>query len=792
MILLVLALLAPVAVSPAPDSLGPARAALQDGMPRAAISKIAAVSPKVFKGREDPGVTLLMADALIEAGRAAEAEKLLRLANLPSTDANFLLAQALAALGRPAEALPLYESVAQKSGDETAAAATIGAARMISLLGRPDDAIKTLTPAFRWTPGPARSLALLDLAEVALNANQPEIAADSIESSAPADPQLRMRRDFLKARSLAATGKNQEAVTLFESITPVDKTMAVAGVIAHASALSALGRASAAENLLENFVESHPNIPGLDRVIASLDELYAKNGTASWSDLKRWADDRNNPARSTLACFYLALFDRRQNATDAAVELFKRFLATAPAGPLARRAAVELATAQLEEGRPNDALAVLPPDGTDPSADFLRGLALSVLAKPDAAASAFRLAARSDTLAESALFNAAVCELQGPAGKKTSASDLRSRFPNSPYLPRLELADALHSAKKREAQAPDRLSRIAAGTDSPSATRAAFALAEWKFLQGDPDAARLDLRQISTTQQPAEKAALEVFLADSGKEESPDAAVDAALRFLRDFPDSKPAADVQMKLGELLFRKGDFGGARVQFEDLARKQAGTPLEEPALFLAAQSSSRLLASGAANDAILLFEEVASLNGSFALRARFEQAVIQNAQGRPNEALAILDRILASQPDPDTRSRALIEKGKTQFLSSAGDPARLPEAIATWKQIAQDPQASPLWKNQALSRMGTAYEKLGDTDSAIAAFYDVIKPDGSGPQEFFWFYKAGFDAARILESAQRWEEAIRVYEMLAAPTGPRSEEARSRINKIRLENFLWEDK
>jgi hypothetical protein len=792
MIPLVLALLAPIAAPPAQDSLVSARAALEDGMPQATISKISAVSPKVFKGREDPALTLLMADALIKAGRAAEAEKLLRLANLPSPDANFLLAQALAALGRHSEALPLYESVAQKSGAVNADAATIGAARMVSLLGRPNEAIKILAPAFEWPPGPARSLALLDLAEVALNARQTELAAESIEASAPTDSLLRMRRDFLKARCLAATGKNREAVALFESVTPVDNTMAVAGVIAHATALRALGRSPDAENLLENFVESHPNIPHLDRVMAALDEVYAKNGAASSSELKRWADDQTNPARSALACFYLALFDRRQNATDTAIDLFQRFLASTPTGSLARRAAVELATAQLEEGRPNDALAVLPPAGSDPSSDFVRGLALSVLADPDAAANAFRLAARSAALAESALFNAAFCELQVPGGKKPSASDLRSRFPTSSYLNRLELADALHCAKNRDAQAPDRLARIAATTDSSSAPRAALALAEWKFIQGNPGAARLDLTRISTTQQPAEKAALEVFLADSGAEESPDAAIDAAIRFLKDFPDSKPAVDVQMKLGELLFRRGDFGGARVQFEDLARKQAGTPIEETALFLAAQASSRLLESGTANDAILLFEEVASLNGTFALRARFEQAVIQNAQGRPNQALAILDRILASQPDPDTRFRALIEKGKTQFLAAAGDPARLREAIASWKLVAQDPQASPLWKNQALSRMGTACEKLGDTDSAIAAFYDVIRPAGSGPEEFFWFYKAGFDAARILESAQRWEEAIRVYQIIAGPVGPRAEEARSRINKIRLENFLWEDK
>jgi tetratricopeptide (TPR) repeat protein len=282
--------------------------------------------------------------------------------------------------------------------------------------------------------------------------------------------------------------------------------------------------------------------------------------------------------------------------------------------------------------------------------------------------------------------------------------------------------------------------------------------------------------------------ALSVFLADDGK--SDDAAIAAASKFLAAHEGAPAEPEVMMKLGELLYRKGDFAGARVQLESLAKKFPGTPLEFPALFLAAQSASRLQTPSALNDAMLLFEEVASSGSPLALRSRFEQAVLQNVLGKPNEAIVILDRIISTNSPPEMKSAALLEKGKTLYSLGATDPKSYRDAIDIWSQVAADPGSTPAWRNQALARIGSAYENLGDSEAAVTAYYDVIKDGKLAPQAFFWFYKAGFAAARLLESSKRWDQAIKVYEMIAAAGGPRSEEATSRINKIRLENFLWD--
>jgi len=58
----------------------------------------------------------------------------------------------------------------------------------------------------------------------------------------------------------------------------------------------------------------------------------------------------------------------------------------------------------------------------------------------------------------------------------------------------------------------------------------------------------------------------------------------------------------------------------------------------------------------------------------------------------------------------------------------------------------------------------------------------------PHEFFWFYKAGFNAGQLLEADAKWESAAAVYEKLVAAGGTRSDEARERLDRLRLEHFL----
>ena len=775
-------------------NLDSARTALDDGFPQVAVKKLEQGFPEIARGHADPEATALFARALLECGRPEAAEELLAKGDKKMGKlGEFWHAQALAALGRSNEAAARYRACALDPSFPLASEAVVGQARMLRNLGQADDAVLLLQAAFSWPDSSARRMALFELAEVELVRKRPDAARAALDAVPGTDPGDRSRIDFLMAKCLAQQGDDDGAIRKFSAIVPLDGGMAAETIRGRAEAMLRSGQLSAAETMIEEFIAARPNVPGLENLFAILDRIYSQGSPSTSSEMKRWAGDNADSLRRKLARFYLARQESRENRPERAMSVLEQTVqedrATNPVLPLAR---IELASIRLREGRPADALSLLPPVGESSSADYLRGLALAAKGKPAEAAGAFLSASAEASIAESALFNAALCELLSGSNSKKAFSALLEKFPGSRKIAVFRFQEACQLARARDPLAVGYFKKLENQGNSEVAGRAALALAGWKFRNNDFAGARLDLQRVSTRGggDTAQEAALTVFLEDTGKPEADAAPIAAARKFLAEHAGSPPEPEVRMKLGELLYRKGDYASARVELESLARKFSGSPLEAPALFLAAQSTARLLTAAAASEAMVLFEEVASMDGPLALRARFEQALLHNAQGRPKEAIVILDRILASKPDAESKASAQIEKGKTLYAVGTSDPASYRAAIEVWKQLAADPEATPAARNQALARMGASFEKLGDNDSAVACYYDALKAGQGKIPEFFWFYKAGFAAARILESAQKWNEAVKIYEMMATTNGPRSEEVRSRINKIRLENFLWD--
>jgi len=85
---------------------------------------------------------------------------------------------------------------------------------------------------------------------------------------------------------------------------------------------------------------------------------------------------------------------------------------------------------------------------------------------------------------------------------------------------------------------------------------------------------------------------------------------------------------------------------------------------------------------------------------------------------------------------------------------------------------------------------AWVQQAQPDAALVIFYDILNSAGTGPRETFWFAKAGFDAAALVESRQQWKSAVGIYEKMAAIPGPHAEQAKQRVRKLRLEHFLWD--
>lgn len=776
-------LLALILLAAGPDNIAAAKSALEDGLPAVAISRLEG-SPRMSKE-----AVLLLARAYLDDGKPGKTLELLK-SHPAGIIGDFWLAQSYAALGRSEEALEIYRTC--RNEPTVAREAVIGQARMLRNLGRFQNSLDALETARDWPESPLRHLADFERAEALLAMNRPQDAKAVLNATAPGGPREKIYRDYLMARSLSLSGDDSAALMLFDAVKPLDSGMAVAVVTGRARSLVRIGQPAIAETLLEDFLGKNPDLPGLDAVFAELDAVYAVQTAASPSELKRWAEDGEATLRKKLAGYYLARFEARLGRENRVEKLLENAVSGSADNPALDAAFLELAKLRLKQGQPSEALKLLSSAGTFPQADFLRGLVLAALNKPAKASESFISAAADDSLADAALYNAAVCDLFADGNKSRGFDLLKARYPTSPKLDGLRLRKGYELARQNDVAALEVFENLSKAGDGNLAAAANLALAEWKYENNDRAGALNDLTRISTSTgggKDPQAEALTVFLADDGK--SNDLAIAAASKYLAAHEGSPAEPEVMMKLGELLYRKGDFAGSRVQLESLAKKYPGTALEFPALFLAAQSASRLQTPSAMNDAMLLFEEVATSTSPLALRARFEQAVLQNVLGKPNEAIVILDKIISSNSPSEIRSAALIEKGKTLYGLGGPDPKSYRAAIAVWREVAGDPASSPAWRNQALARIGSAYENLGESDAAVAAYYDVVKDGSLAPQSFFWFYKAGFAAARLLESSKRWDQAIKVYEMIAAAGGPRGEEATSRINKIRLENFLWDE-
>jgi len=269
--------------------------------------------------------------------------------------------------------------------------------------------------------------------------------------------------------------------------------------------------------------------------------------------------------------------------------------------------------------------------------------------------------------------------------------------------------------------------------------------------------------------------------------------IELAKRFIQQHESSNLVASVRMKLGEMYYRAEDFANAETQFELLTEQSSTGAFTERALFFAGESAMASMAAQSLDRALVLFDRVVQLNGELKWAARNEQAVIERKLGKPQDALALYDEVLNGAARPGEKREAICGRGDIFFEMAATDPQNYQRAIEAYDKLAADQDAPAHWRNQALFKKGLCLGKKADRPAALASFYAVLdegmRPDR--PHEFFWFYKAGFNAGQLLEADAKWESAAAVYEKLAAAGGSRSDEARERLDRLRLEHFLRQE-
>jgi outer membrane protein assembly factor BamD (BamD/ComL family) len=778
---------------------------LDEGVPEVAVFRL----QKLAGGLRGPDALMAkekLAEALVAAAQPAEALRVLGDASgRDSTMEKFLRAQALTQLRRHQEALPLYESVARDQGAGQRTAAAFGAAETLRELGRKNEAIR----GYAAVENDARYgvPARLREAELFIDKGDPDKAAQALQATQPKAVADKREKRLLHARVELQSGRASQAIALLDSLLRKSPGAAhetiVAALFAMADAHLQMHTPESGDDYLEDFIDRHPNDPALDRLFAKLDQVYRAERKPPRNALEKWARDSAQPRRG-FARWYLAQNEWRAGRQEDAFRQYE-WLRNNPSPGLAP-ALLQYARLEIDAGRFANALGILAAaEKTQPDAseraeiDFECGRALYGTKKFAEAAARFSKI-NAGEIGNSALLNASLAWLEaGDATKaQASARELTTTRGDTEAAADLALEQALTAAQRGDKKAPALLEEFVQRFPSHArAPEAELALAELAFHSAPPqlDASAKYLAAANAahpTEATMERIAyLEVWLADARGADS-DTVITAANEFLRNHPQSPLASEVRMKLAESHFRRQDFANAQTQFEMLAQENPKSPLSEKALFLAAQSAAAGMGGHSLERALELLTQVVKMNGELRWAARNEQAAIERRLGKPQDAQVLYDEALKGDAGAVEKREALCGKADIFFELASVDNASLARAETLYDQLADETAGEPHWLHQALFKKGLCLEKQSDRDGALATFYRVLEfdPTPGKPPEFFWYYKAGFNAARLLEEEQKWESAAAIYEKLAAANGPRSEEARARLSQLRLEHFLWQ--
>ena len=782
---------------------------LLEGVPQVAVVRLRALLQEHLSDEEKRSAMLKLAEALIAADQPNESLTTLdepSIREIP--DAIFLKAQALAAMSRWDEALPLYGKAA--ANPKLSSPALLGQAECLRALGRNDEALRVygqLTKDPLWkVRAHLRSAELLLAKQDAMGAAR---ELNSFEAQSAAD---RRERRYLRGCVEMEFGNKKRATALFASILKNPKgaphSVLIATLFAVAETHLRAHTPETGDDFLEDFIEHHPDDSGLAAIFAKLDQLYAAEKRQGRHDLGRWAHDPTQPRRA-FAQWYLARAELRLHRRESALQVFDDLRAQHPLIPELAGAFLENAQLLLGERHFEAATSALeaarglhPNSETAERIAFLSGRIDYAAKKFDVAANDFqRIALVSRKYSNEALLNESFAALRAGDSAQVAAVEQKLKEGNADDSTRGEvvLEQALAQAARGEKSAADLLRNFISNFPKhPRISEAWVALAELAFHSSPArlEEARQDLKHAAESQPTAAAQErsdyLNIWLEEAAPEPNETKVIDLANDFLQKHPDSSLAGDVRLKLAETYYRQQDFASAQTQFTLLAQQNPNGPLQEKAQFFAAQSARQSMAAGSLDRALTLFDEVVKKNGELKWAARDEQAIVERKLGKNEDALTLYEEVLKGDAKNPEKREALCGKGDILYELGSTNPENYKRAAEVYDQLAKQSEVGSHWHNQALCKKGMCQEKLNQPAEALATFYQIVE-DGSRPDkrhEFFWYYKAGFNAARLLEEKSSWQPAAAIYQKLSFAGGPRSEEAKARLKQLRLEHYLWD--
>jgi tetratricopeptide (TPR) repeat protein len=782
-----------------------------EGLPEVSVTKLRQFLAGNPSEPDAATAKLLLAKCLAQVRQPEEALTVLNDSSLTSAEAEQLKAETLLRAGHWDEAAGLFRKILNDAGSDTNA--RLGLAKAQLKQGESAEALATLQPLLENGTN-SDSRAILMTAEIEVNQAKLDQATMLLSRLSEGNDTEQLQKQCLLGQIAIQAGKLNEAETAFSQVISANK-----GLTARLLAIAQLGLARVeiqqqefdeAESVLVQAITDQSRTILLPELFETLYSVYAQEQSPTLTPLIHWSQEDPQEVgtdRPAFALYYLGKLQLRTDSKAKGEVTFRQLINGYPAHRLAGLASIAVARLKIDQGLADQALPLLTQwlanEANKRSAERVQveeTLANAYFREAkfsEAQELYFQLAAVDPFNRARFLYGAAICSLRSGDRQhyESAVRELSSLPNNQTLLGNLEIARATIEARSGQTGADSTLRHFFTNfPDHPQTPEAHLLLAEIAFTELPPNhvAVENELQQISTssTEIAENKARLSFFVLADDPQQSIAAVVRAAQDFIQQYPDSLARAAVRLKLGEVYFRQNDFPNAQTQFELVAEQQPDSPLVETALFLAGEAARKSLNPSSVDRAVDLFEEVYKMDGSLRFQARLEQALTERQIQHEKEAIVLLDDLLTQNIPQEIRCEALEAKGESQFALGAKDKSQYEAAIKTFDNLAGAETNSLEWRQSALYRKAKCFEQLGKTDDALAALYDVLNAGGNKSDEF-WFFRAGYDAAELLETRRAWNSAAAVYEKLTAIPSPRSEEAKNRLERLRLEHFLWAD-
>ncbi|MEK7746643.1 MAG: tetratricopeptide repeat protein, partial [Elusimicrobiota bacterium] len=191
-------------------------------------------------------------------------------------------------------------------------------------------------------------------------------------------------------------------------------------------------------------------------------------------------------------------------------------------------------------------------------------------------------------------------------------------------------------------------------------------------------------------------------------------------RFLDNFPKSEDTSLALFHLAGAHYALKDFEPASQHYQRLVEEYPESEYSKAAQFNLALAYKSLGKLDRAQEAYARYVNTVGVKDEGGKAALWEVFGLQRDRKDFTGAMATLERILNTGPDPDTALEANYRRGEILLLLNSKD-----EAVKTWEAMAAMEPKGNAFRLDGLIKLGEVYEQASDLERAAGVYEDLAK-------------------------------------------------------------------